>query len=1360
MVHTKVWVKHEGKWLSAVQSPSESQSKTTLVRLETSLDEGSDEEEEDVENSSLLVPNDAVFPRNANEDPEDDLIHLMHLNEPCILHELERRFMSRCQIYTWCGPILLAVNPYERLPLYTKDILTQYILPLSDDKDFKYKNCANGNSAEKPPHVFAIAAAAYDSLVAGKTGKGNQSILISGESGAGKTETTKFAMRFLATVSQRKAAVALTPEASQTIESKVLESNPILEAFGNAKTIRNDNSSRFGKFIQLYFDLDSCNLIGATVATYLLEKIRLLDHAPAERSFHIFYQLLAANLSEVDKARRGLTDEVSFTLINSTERLERDAKGFTRTVEAMSVLGFSTEERQQVLDLVAAVLHLGNLEFIHENDSVGVTPESTLSTVCNLLGIQSEDLLTALRTRVMMTKGEQLRVELSIDKVRNGRDALIKAVYSSCFQWVVSSINALLSSAPLSDAFIGILDIFGFETLEKNSLEQLCINYANERLQQVFNEFVLVNEQALYKAEKIKWIPISFNSNALIVSLLEGSSRKLGVFRLVDDEGRLPNGTDGSFARKLYSASFATNTESRFFATDKDKAALRFGIHHYAGKVVYSSEGFCSKNRDALRQELVDVLQASNSAILQEIFSNLASDAAMSKGEDQQKRISSLRMASVVSQFKQQLQSLIDTINNTSPHFVRCFKSNDRAKPKRINRQRLADQLKCAGVLEAVRVARQGFPVRYALGDFVRDFRALAIDSGAQAAPDQAVRKTAKELVEALGMLEESCQVGRSKVFMRHEAHTDLQLRLEDLRANAATRIQAFQRGKTQRNRFVILQRTTLTAQSIWRMKTAIRMREQLLQQKNATLLQKIWRCSKAKREYQRMKRSITILQAMFRRRVACRHTIITRQLRASVQIQRVYRGTRYKRNFADFRRNVVLIQCRLRVRNAMRVRRRYYRDASNVEALKAALKVAQQELAAAKAKPATKVVSTVSPGSLVVLRGILAAGIAQYLLQKQSVSLQVRVKPENEGESFGDHWYTSTFSEELKQLEEATLASPLYKPETANKDDSLHCIAKLGSSPCGIETSISLKAAAKMWVCLERIEWKTYMRDLRRGMTLLSNANSSVPTRDNVASLNTNRKPSASSTKARVFHAWKASLYHMTGISLADRWVAITGRRRVRRCWSSWANYTTQRLRLRVLLHSFERRRTIRHAWIRLYPTKQTATPSRRRPGSSASSSSDSPLFQTVLLDTGPLQSAQDEEFFDTENVQTQGEADAPSSAEEKIFVAIEQRSLDAVIRQIRNLPKSLHVRDSVEGNTPLGFACRMGDTCVDIVRALLQEGALPNIVNSKGRSALHLAAASNGCQVMECLLERNAEIWQKDKLGWTGKSLLLDQS
>ena len=1350
MVSSKVWVKRNGEWEPGRESSDprggitgQEDHKTVCLEVDA---EGSDAEADSVE--KLLIHIDDVMPRNDDATVQEDLIQLMHLNEPCILHQLELRFMENSDIYTWCGPILLAVNPYERLPLYTDEIVAEYMEHSTDGMG----TVARRYGGDQPPHVYAIAAAAFRDLVSGNTVRRNQSILISGESGAGKTETTKFAMRFLATVSQRDTSLAaLSPEVNNSIETKVLESNPILEAFGNAKTIRNDNSSRFGKFIQLYFDVDSQQLIGATIATYLLEKIRLLDHAVAERSFHIFYQLLSAEFSDSERDRRGLNKNHAFALVHNARAAQSDAAGFSKTCKAMSVLGFLSSEIEHVFDLVAAVLHLGDLKFIEDGDSVTAGPSNVFDLLNNLLGLQRDTLMLALRTRVMDTKGEVFRVSLSVADVSNGRNALIKAVYASCFRWVVRRINEMLSSGPPSQTFIGILDIFGFETLEKNSLEQLCINYANERLQQVFNAFVLVNEQELYKAEKIRWVPIEFNSNEAIVSLLEGTPRKLGVFRLVDDECRLPNGTDGGFARKLYAAAFDAQTRSRFFATEKDKSSLRFGIHHYAGKVSYATSGFCSKNRDALRQELVDMLQESSIPFFREMFSTLSNDAVTrgSKGKSATSRISSIRTLSVVSQFQAQLRSLVDTINSTCPHFIRCFKSNDKAKPKQIHRRRLADQLRCAGVLEAVRVARQGFPVRLTLKQFFEDYQVLCPrDFRSPQLTEQNMRKTAKAVVESLSLGQDDCQVGRTKVFMRHEVYRDLLGKLDELRDRSSSRIQAFFRCKFQQQSYRKLLRTVVYLQSLCRMKLAMLLKHQVLAERCAIVIQRVLRGKVQQLAFRRLKRAVLLTQSLLRRRMALKRSHELRELKAALDIQRVFRGSKWQRWFALERKRVVLIQCRWRIKLAIRLRKQYYRDANDVNALKVALEKAREQLAAKENSPDRSNLR-VNLHILLAFRSIFASGVAQYLLNKREDTPKSR-------ESFGDQWYASTFSEELKQLEEATLASPLYRQSGTGNEQSRNSLTSFASSPgrC-IVGNDHLKGAARLNLHMEKLRWKAEQRAMRRGMKRWIKVfqQRSGRAEDCIHLARASRKQSIQQ-EMRTFYAWKLySVKQRAEARLAERWTAVSASRRKRRCLHSWAVMAQRQGRLKSLLVSLptlQEKRMKGEALASWTNNKDMLTPSRKKAASSPSSNDDSPLFRTVLMDPIPTQPCQDEEFFDTENMHVRGKA---STASEKIFVAIEERSLCGVEQHVSQFPGSINVRDSVEANTPLGFACNMGDTCLDIVEFLLEQGAMVNTVNGKGRTPIHMAAGSGGQKVVERLLDRGGNAWMKDKLGWTGK-------
>jgi myosin-5 len=675
--------------------------------------------------------------------PPDDLTSLTHLHEPSVVYCLQQHYQQD-GIYTYTGQILLALNPFRVLDgLYGEHIMEQYWQP---------------NQLERPPpHIYAIAQDAYRSMM--HMGE-NQSILVSGESGAGKTVTTKIIMGYLATCSRR-----LVSADSQGIESQILQSNPILESFGNARTIRNDNSSRFGKFMELLFTGNG-SLVSASIETYLLEKVRLISQAPGERNYHVFYEVLAG---VPQKQRRELhianvtARDFKMTALSGTfDRRDGvdDRDTYKDLRQALDTVGFTATEQQDMLSVVCALLHTGNLTFSQASGdgSELVSSNPSLRSVIALLGVPVEALNNALCLYSIEARGEIFYKNMSVEQANKAVQALIKATYAALFTHIVRRVNTSIAMEHRPDvspdqlASIGVLDIFGFESFDKNSYEQLCINYCNEALQQQFNRFVFKLEQKEYEQEGIKWSFISFPDNQEVLDLIE--KKHDGILSILDEQCRLQTSTEESLCRAVYNK---CQNHTRFSATNTQKAQLEFSIHHYAGLVTYDSYGFLEKNKDELPKETTELLMSSSFDFLASLgeilnqgpsisgvaspsngnrapsptLSSVSSTNSWRGGPSPNKKqlnrgSSSLKRESVGSQFNQQLRELRNRIDSTTPHYVRCLKPNDDLIPDRFEPHIIADQLRCAGVLEAIRVSRVGFPHRYFHDYFFQRYGILA----------------------------------------------------------------------------------------------------------------------------------------------------------------------------------------------------------------------------------------------------------------------------------------------------------------------------------------------------------------------------------------------------------------------------------------------------------------------------------------------------------------------------------------------------------------------------------------------------------------------------------------------------------
>lgn len=691
----------------------------------------------------------------------DDLIGLTHLHEPAILHALRLRYDADI-IYTATGPILIAVNPFKAMGLYSNEMMEKYRI---QGEQGVGSSPQGGNAYVTPfkkgrrgpigigprlaPHVYQTADDAYRAMMRGLENSvlmgtpkrqimrgqskisavafgnpTNQSILVSGESGAGKTVTTKIVLNYFAMLSKIRAKQSLTPMKSPipgnnatghnsdvSIEQQVLQSNPILESFGNARTIRNDNSSRFGKYIDIGFT-KSGKLSGASIETYLLEKVRLIRPSPGERNYHVFYQFLSAasqkERSEVFLDSMGFSDFRLLAESGTYDRRDgvRDQDNHQEMLEAMTTIGFSNETTKALMRLVVSVLFAGNITFTPSKDHESCTLDKTDAAMkaASLLGVSFEQFSTALTERVINAGVEVVHKRLHIDESVKAGEALIKAVYGAAFDFIVERVNASIvedsSSNGRSAASIGVLDIFGFETFEINNFEQVCINYTNEALQQQFNRYVFKLEQQEYEKEGILWKFISFPDNQDVLDLID--KKHTGIIALLDEQCILPKSNDQKFTRYLYAR---CDKHPRFNASSAQRVDYKFSIEHYAGYVEYTTDAWLEKNKDQLPAAAADLLASSDFGLIGHIRKFVRSEERGGRG--------SVATKSVGAQFSTQLRSLRSRIDITIPHYIRCLKPNDDLVPDYFEPKNIVEQLRCGGVLEAVRVSRAGYPTRY-----------------------------------------------------------------------------------------------------------------------------------------------------------------------------------------------------------------------------------------------------------------------------------------------------------------------------------------------------------------------------------------------------------------------------------------------------------------------------------------------------------------------------------------------------------------------------------------------------------------------------------------------------------------------
>lgn len=666
-----------------------------------------------------------------------DLLNLVDLHESTLLETLRIRFFQDL-IYTYIGPICISMNPFKwTIPWYQQDKIQDYIQRQPD----------------LVPHFWEIADSTFRDMV---NGKGNQCILVSGNSGAGKTETVKQLIEYInnlsCNINASNASADQLKKRMLEISEMIRESSPILEAFGNAKTINNDNSSRFGKFIQLQFDRNGA-IVGAHINNYLLEKSRLCYQAEEERSYHIFYQFLAgASDEELRKyflSRR--PDKYKSIFGGKCAKVPSidDALEWKDTIKAMNTLGLTEEEQNNILSIVAAVLHLQNIEFVNNiEDQAKVKSWDTVNMVSSILKIDPEILAKAMITRTRNIMNKDIVSPCTVEAAIDTRNTITKAIYSSLFNWLIDKINEKLSVKSF-DKFIGLLDIFGFETFEVNSFEQLCINYANESLQFHYNDYNFKRDIIECKDEGIDVTSVKFQDNTPCIELIQGAKQATGILQLLDEQCLFPKSTDKSFL-SLISKNF---TNHKNFSTDRLKHE-EFFIEHFAGKVSYNVEGWLEKNKDELKSDILQALRSSSNPFI----ANLVQDPPLFNRKP----------LTVGGSFRRQLMELMDIINSTVPHWVRCIKSHPAKKPDILHGSEVMSQLLSSGVLETIKIRRDGFAFRIPHRDFVEMYSIILGESKDYALSCNHVSKC-KEILAKMNFNPSQGQVGKTKVFLRIE---------------------------------------------------------------------------------------------------------------------------------------------------------------------------------------------------------------------------------------------------------------------------------------------------------------------------------------------------------------------------------------------------------------------------------------------------------------------------------------------------------------------------------------------------------------------------------------------------------------
>ncbi|KAL3361022.1 hypothetical protein AABB24_014107 [Solanum stoloniferum] len=847
-----------------------------------------------------------LYPRDEEADHGgvDDMTKLTYLNEPGVLDNLQRRYGLN-EIYTYTGSILIAVNPFTKLPhLYNVHMMEQY------------KGAPFG---ELSPHVFAVADASYRAMMSENQ---SQSILVSGESGAGKTETTKLIMQYLTYVGGRAAAD------DRTVEQQVLESNPLLEAFGNARTIRNDNSSRFGKFVEIQFDA-SGRISGAAIRTYLLERSRVVQLTDPERNYHCFYQLCASGM-DAEKYKLGHPSD--FHYLNQSKTYELDgvsnAEEYTKTRRAMDIVGISQEEQEAIFRTLAAILHLGNIEFSpgKEHDSSVIKDEksrSHLQMAAKLFKCEVQLLVTTLCTRSIQTYEGIIIKALDCGAAVAGRDTLAKTVYAQLFDWLVEKINRSVGQDPDSLIQIGVLDIYGFECFKQNSFEQFCINFANEKLQQHFNEHVFKMEQEEYQKEAINWSYIEFIDNQDVLDLIE--KKPIGVIALLDEACMFPKSTHETFTNKLFQnfPGHPRLEKAKFYETD-------FTISHYAGKVTYKTETFLDKNRDYVVVEHRNLLSSSECPFIADLFPSLGEESSRS----------SYKFSSVASRFKQQLQALMETLSTTEPHYIRCVKPNSLNRPQKFENVSILHQLRCGGVLEAVRISLAGYPTRRTYHEFIDRFGLIVLDMLDGSNDEKTITEKILQKLK-LG----NYQLGKTKVFLRAGQIGILDSRRAEILDLSAKQIQSRLRTFLARRDFLSNRMAAIHLQSCCRGYIARSIYAALREASAVIVIQKYVRQWIMRNAYLQFYASALMIQSCTRGFAARQKFLHRKENKAATIIQAHWRMCKIRSAFRHRHSNIIAIQCLWRRKMATREFKRLKKEANEAGALRLAKTKLERQL-------------------------------------------------------------------------------------------------------------------------------------------------------------------------------------------------------------------------------------------------------------------------------------------------------------------------------------------------------------------------------------------------------------------------------
>uniref|UniRef100_A0A3B4ZC13 Myosin heavy chain, fast skeletal muscle-like n=1 Tax=Stegastes partitus TaxID=144197 RepID=A0A3B4ZC13_9TELE len=717
----------------------------------------------------VTVKDDEVFPMNPPKfDKIEDMAMMTHLNEAAVLYNLKERYAA-WMIYTYSGLFCVTVNPYKWLPVYNQEVVLGY---------------RGKKRQEAPPHIFSISDNAYQSML---TDRENQSILITGESGAGKTVNTKRVIQYFATIAgsgDRKKDAATSGKLQGNLEDQIISANPLLEAFGNAKTT----------LLIPITDLSFFFLNSRWINIFFLSGVTF--QLAAERSYHIFYQIMSNKKPELIETLLITTNPFDFPFVSQGEISVAsidDSEELMATDSAIDTLGFTGEERIGIYKLTGAVMHYGNMKFKQKQREEQAEPDGTevADKAAYLMGLNSADLLKALCYPRVKVGNEYVTKGQTVQQVYNSIGALAKSVYEKMFLWMVLRINQMLDTKQPRQFFIGVLDIAGFEIFDYNSLEQLCINFTNEKLQQFFNHHMFVLEQEEYKKEGIEWEFIDFGMDlAACIELIE---KPMGIFSILEEECMFPKASDTTFKNKLYDQHLGKSSNFQKPKPVKGKAEAHFSLVHYAGTVDYSITGWLDKNKDPLNETVVQLYQKASLKLLAFLYSNYASsDAAKKKG-------SSFQTVSAL--FRENLGKLMTNLRSTHPHFVRCLIPNETKTPGIMEHHLVIHQLRCNGVLEGIRICRKGFPSRIQYGDFKQRYKVL----NASVIPEGQFidnKKAAEKLLGSIDVDHTQYKFGHTKVFFKAGLLGLLEEMRDEKLASLITITQALCRGFLRRKDF------------------------------------------------------------------------------------------------------------------------------------------------------------------------------------------------------------------------------------------------------------------------------------------------------------------------------------------------------------------------------------------------------------------------------------------------------------------------------------------------------------------------------------------------------------------------------